>query len=330
MSPTAPLSIAVHLAPEDRLVAMERDVRSGLSGPAKSLPPVWFYDHRGSMLFDQITRLPEYYPSRSERAILKAHAADIASLSEADTLVELGSGTSDKTTLILDAMARTGQLRRFVPFDVNEEVLRGAVGSIRAAYGIEVSAVVGDFHRHLNEIPRQGRRLIAFLGGTIGNLRPQERSRFLSDVAATMHIEDKLLLGVDLVKEPARLVAAYDDSAGVTAEFNRNVLAVLNAELDSDFDPGAFRHVATWNEVECWIEMRLRSEVSQRVHIGALDMIVEFDEGEELLTEISAKFTPDGIRQELRDAGFVLERSWTDDGGDYLLTLSRPDRGGRS
>ena len=321
MAPT--MTVDVHVAPEARRTALEADVRSGLLAEQKTLPPIWFYDERGSLLFDEITRLPEYYLTRAERSILDRHAGAIVELSGADTLVELGSGTSEKTRLLLDAMAAGGRLRRFVPFDVSEEVLRLAADDITKTYGIEVTAVVGDFHRHLGEIPRSGRRLVAFLGSTIGNLTPAERSRFLTDLDESMVFHDRLLLGADLVKDRRRLLAAYDDDAGVTAEFNRNVLLVLNHELGAHFDPSAFEHVALWDEEHRWIEMRLRSRSDQIIEIEQLGLHVAFEAGEDLRTEISAKFTAGQVERELGEAGFVVERSWTDPAGDFLLTLAR-------
>ncbi|MCU1461308.1 MAG: methyltransferase [Acidimicrobiales bacterium] len=318
------LTVDVHVAPDARRTALEADVRAGLTAQPKTLPPIWFYDERGSQLFDEITRLPEYYLTRAERSILDRHAREIVDVSGADTLVELGSGTSEKTRLLLDAMAGRGRLRRFVPFDCSEEILRVAAKDITDAYGVEVGAVVGDFHRHLGEIPRHGRRLVAFLGSTIGNLTPVERRRFFTDLDVTMGHDDRLLLGTDLVKDRSRLVAAYDDAAGVTAEFNRNVLRVLNAELGAHFDPSAFDHVARWDEANRWMEMRLRSRHRQVVEIEQLAMHVAFETGEELHTEISAKFTHGQVEQELWDGGFVVERTWTDPAGDFLLTLARP------
>jgi L-histidine N-alpha-methyltransferase len=321
---TTALHVNVLLAPGARRAALERDVREGLSKPQKTLKPVWFYDERGSDLFDEITRLPEYYLTRAERAILTRHAPEIVAGAGCDTLVELGSGTSEKTRLLLDAMAANGSLRAFMPFDVSEETLRAAAEDIANTYGIDVTAVVGDFHHHLGAIPRVGGRLVAFLGSTIGNLAPRERHRFLVDLDCTMDFDDRLLLGTDLVKPVARLLAAYDDERGVTAAFNRNVLAVLNAELGADFDVGAFEHVAVWNKTERWIEMRLRATSAQRVTITALGMTVNFEAGEELLTEISAKFTRGQVEDELWEAGFVVERTWTDPERDFLLTLARP------
>lgn len=319
-----PVSVAVHIGPGERAIRLEADARQGLLSSPKTLPPTWFYDERGSQLFDDITRLEEYYPTRAERSILSARADEIVGSTECDVLVELGSGASDKTLLLLDAMARRSRLARFVPFDVSEEFLRLAADEVAARYRIPVHAVVGDFHRHLSTIPTEGNRLVAFLGGTIGNLRPSERRRFYADLDVTMGHQDRLLLGVDLVKPEERLVAAYDDAAGVTAEFNRNVLSVLNRELGADFDTAAFQHRAVWNRTERWIEMRLRAAGHQKVRIEGLDTWIEFDDGEELLTEISAKFDLEGITEELWAGGFVVDRCWTDPAGDFALVLSRP------
>jgi L-histidine Nalpha-methyltransferase len=323
--PGPALSVDVHLGPGDLRAALEEDVRSGMSASPKSIPPVWFYDEEGSRLFEEITRLPEYYPTRAERLLLQRHAPAVAELALADTLVELGAGACDKTRLLLDAMAARGPLRRYLPFDVSDEFLRAAAAGLVDDYaGLEVHAVIGDFHRHLGEIPRGGRRLVAFLGGTIGNLTPDQRRRFLFDLNCTMDAGDHLLIGTDLVKDPARIVAAYDDASGVTAEFNRNVLRVLNLRLGAAFDPERFDHVALWNAEEEWIEMRLRSRCAQAVTVADLDMTVAFDAGEELLTEISAKFTPERVVSELAGVDFVVDGQWGADDGDFLLTLAHP------
>lgn len=320
---TGSIRVDVHLSGADLATALAADVRAGLTATPKELPPKWFYDDRGSELFDEITRLPEYYPTRAERAILVERAGEIARATGADTLVELGSGTSEKTRLLLTALAASGSLRRFVPFDVSEATLRDAAGAIAREYGIEVHAVVGDFERHLGHIPREGTRLVAFLGGTIGNLEPAGRARFLAEVAGGLHAGDTFLLGTDLVKDVARLEAAYDDAAGVTAEFNRNVLRVVNRELDADFEPERFTHVARWCPDEEWIEMRLRSDRAQRVTVGALGLTVDFADGEEMRTEISAKLRRQGVERELTAAGLTLEHWWTDPAGDFALSLSR-------
>jgi L-histidine N-alpha-methyltransferase len=317
------LSLSNHLAADSAYEALCRDVRDGLQSSPKSLPPKWFYDSVGSDLFDQITRLPEYYPTRAEAEILRAHAAEIASVTGADTLIELGSGTSEKTRILLDALRHSGALRRFVPFDVDASILSAAATAIQREYpDIEIAAVCGDFEEHLPEIPGGGRRLFVFLGSTIGNLNRGPRAEFLAALAAVLRPGDSLLLGTDLVKDVGRLVRAYDDAAGVTAQFNRNVLAVINRELDADFDVDAFRHVASWNSEEERMEMWLRAERAQRVRIGALDLTVKFAAGEQLLTEVSCKFRAEAVAAELARAGLRRTRWWTDDAGDFGLSLS--------
>ncbi len=318
------MNIEVFLTDDDIAAALRQDVRSGLTAEAKELPPKWFYDERGSQLFDDITRLPEYYPTRCERAILDTRAGVIATASGADTLVELGSGTSEKTRLLLDSLRGQGTLRRYAPFDVSEPTLRTAAAALEADYpGLEVHGVVGDFEHHLDRIPREGRRLIAFLGGTIGNLKPAERKQFLADLAAGMNPGDGLLLGTDLVKDLARLEAAYNDSAGVTAEFNRNVLAVINRRLHGDFALDRFEHHAFFDRDNEWIEMRLRSTRRQTVHIADLDLVIDFSSGEEMRTEISAKFRRAGVEAELADAGLTMTEWWTDPAGDFALSLAQ-------
>jgi len=318
-----PVEIDVHLGPDDLQKALLDDVRAGLTSTPKRLPPKWFYDERGSQLFEEITRLREYYPTRREREILKSKARTIAKAGQADTLVELGSGSSEKTRLLLDAMRATGSLERFVPFDVSEAFLRSAAEAVAAEYpGLEVHGVVGDFDHHLGLIPQGGRRMVAFLGGTIGNLLPDERARFLDQVVSGLAPGDSLLLGTDLVKDVDRLEAAYDDKKGVTAEFNRNVLRVINRQLGADFDVDAFQHVAFFDTGNEWIEMRLRATAAQTVTIPAVDLTVEFAEGEELHTEISAKFRRAGVEAELAAAGLKLAHWWTDRQGDFALSLS--------
>ena len=317
------LSLSNHLAADSAARALRRDVYVGLTQTPKSLPPKWFYDSVGSELFDQITRLPEYYPTRAEAEILRDRSAEIAAASGADTLVELGSGTSEKTRQLLSALRDSGSLRRFIPFDVDAGMLQVASAAILDEYpGIEIDAVCGDFEEHLSKIPRVGRRLVAFLGSTIGNLTRGPRGDFLSALSDTLQPGDTLLLGTDLVKDPDRLVRAYDDSAGVTASFNRNVLAVVNRELDADFDLQAFEHVARWNIAEERIEMWLRACGTQQVRVGALDLTVDFADGEQMLTEVSCKFRPEGVAAELADAGLRRTHWWTDQAGDFGLSLS--------
>jgi len=317
------VSLSNHLAADSAAVALRRDVYNGLTHTPKTLPPKWFYDSVGSDLFDQITRLPEYYPTRSEAQILRDHSAEIATASGADTLVELGSGTSEKTRLLLSALRDTGSLRRFIPFDVDAGMLQAASSAILDEYpGIEIEAVCGDFEEHLGKIPRVGRRLVVFLGSTIGNLTPGPRAEFLSALSDTLAKGDTLLLGTDLVKDPAVLEAAYDDSAGVTARFNRNVLAVVNRELDADFDLDAFDHVAKWNADEERIEMWLRAGSAQRVRVAALDLTIDFAAGEGMLTEGSCKFREQGLVEELAAASLKRSHWWTDPAGDFGLSLS--------
>ena len=318
-------TIDVHLSPGDVRSQMRADALRGLQAAQKSIPPVWFYDERGSRLFEEITQLPEYYPTRAERALLEEHGPAIAGLAKADTLVELGAGACDKTRVLLTALQDAGVLDRYVPFDVSDEFLRAAATTLSHEFEtVDMHLVIGDFHHHLAEIPADGRRMVAFLGGTIGNLDPRQRARFLFDLNCTMSSDDSLLLGTDLVKDRSRLVAAYDDAAGVTADFNRNVLHVLNEQLGGDFEPDRYRHVARWNEDEQWIEMRLRAEEAAEVHLSGAGLTVHFDEGEELLTEISSKFTPARVEDELTQASFVVEGMWGADEGEFLLTLARP------
>ncbi len=326
-TPVADVRVDVHLEPGHLRHALHLDVLAGLTSHPKVLSSKWFYDNRGSELFDEITRLPEYYPTRAERSILEAHAGEIAALTAADTLVELGSGTSTKTRLLLDALRDAGHLERFAPFDVSETTLRTAATAVAGDYpGVAVEAVVGDFERHLDRIPTAGRRLIAFLGGTIGNLAPQPRIEFLSEIAEGMQTGDAFLLGTDLVKDVDRLVAAYDDDTGVTAEFNRNVLCVINRELDGSFDPERFDHVACYDPGNEWVEMRLRSTCDHSVELGALDLEVDFVAGEEMRTEISAKFRRERVETELATAGLRLAAWWTDPVGDFALSLAVPAR----
>jgi L-histidine N-alpha-methyltransferase len=301
---------------------LREDVRVGLTAEAKWLPPRWFYDARGSDLFEEITRLPEYYPTRAERSILAAHADDIARITGAKTLIELGSGSSDKTRLLLDAFTRYGGLGTFVPLDVSVSALRQSTAQIAADYpGLRVRGIVADFTHQLDRLPTGGKRLVAFLGGTIGNLLPDERAAFLRTMRGALEAGDWLLIGTDLVKDPRIIVPAYDDSAGTTAEFNRNVLRVVNRELGADFDPEAFDHVAVWDAEREWIEMRLRARRPQRVHV--LDLRVTFAEGEELRTEISAKFRRESMEAELTAAGFGSRAYWTDADALFAVTLAQ-------
>jgi L-histidine Nalpha-methyltransferase len=325
MPAAATPSIDVYLTGDDLRAALENDVRVGLTAPAKWLPPIYFYDDRGSALFDEITRLEEYYPTRAERALLEAHAPEIATRSGADTLVELGAGTCDKSRVLLDAFVAAGTLRRYVPLDVSDGTLWAAATALVDEYpGLAVHAVVGDFDHHIVHLPVDGRRMVAFLGSTIGNFYPNHRRRFLFDLDCTMTHGDSFLLGTDLIKDEKKLIAAYDDASGVTAEFNRNVLHVLNRELHAGFDPSRFQHVALWNEENHRIEMRLRSLDDQVVPIADLGLEVTFSAGEDLLTEISTKFTRAGVEAELFEAGFIVDAMWEAPHGEFLLTLATP------
>ena len=309
------------------LDALRADVRAGLTAVPKTLPPKYFYDARGSELFDEITRLPEYYLTRAETSILQRHCADIAALSRCESLVELGSGTSAKTRLLLRALLDGGTLREFVPFDVDPAVLADASDALAAEFpGLAIAPFVGDFEHDIGAIPARGRRTVAFIGSTIGNLEPGVRARFLAQVGAALRPGDTFLLGTDLVKDTGRLLRAYDDAAGVTAAFNRNILVVVNRELDADFDVDEFRHVALWDPENEWIEMRLRAERAQQVTINDLGLAVSFAAGEELRTEISAKFRRERIEAELATAGMRAVRFWTDRRGDFGLTLAEPAR----
>jgi L-histidine N-alpha-methyltransferase len=305
--------------------ALRADVADGLTRDPKRLPPKWFYDAAGSELFEEITRLPEYYPTRAEREVLRDRAAEIAAASGARTLVELGSGSSEKTRLLIDAL---GSPLTYVPVDVSESALAGAGRALLADHpGLSVHALVADFQRGLALPETAHPRLVAFLGGTIGNLLPAERAAFLTSVRGLLGPGDALLLGTDLVKDPATLVAAYDDAQGVTAAFNKNVLAVIDRELGADFDPADFDHVAVWDPAAEWIEMRLRARTEVAVKIPALDLAVRFEAGEELRTEVSAKFRPERVRAELAAAGLELRHWWTDAAGRFGVSLSFPAGG---
>ncbi|MEU9112915.1 L-histidine N(alpha)-methyltransferase [Streptomyces sp. NPDC048483] len=316
----SPLSITRTLPADATSAALRADVTQGLTRTPKQLPPKWFYDTRGSDLFEEITKLPEYYPTRAEREILLTRAAQIAAATGARTLIELGSGSSDKTRHLIGAL--TG-LHTYIPVDVSESALAAAGEALLAEHpGLTVHALVADFQQGLTLPEAPGPRLLAFLGGTIGNLLPEERAAFLRSVHGLLSPGDALLLGTDLVKDEATLVAAYDDAQGVTAEFNKNVLHVINRELGGDFDPEVFDHVALWNAEHEWIEMRLRARKELTVKIPGVDLAVPFTEGEEVRTEVSAKFREDGVRAELAAAGLELSQWWTDGAGRFALSLA--------
>jgi L-histidine Nalpha-methyltransferase len=335
-------TIENRLPTDYRAASLRADALAGLTATPKTLPPKWFYDAQGSELFEKITELPEYYPTRTERSILRAVAPEIAAVTGATALVELGSGSSEKTRLLLSALRGAGTLRGYVPVDVSESALAAAGDALAGEYpGLAVHAVVADFEQYLgvpsdadasvtagstrvNGDAGDGPRLVAFLGSTIGNMIPAERAVFLRRVRAQLRQGDAFLLGTDLVKDPAVLVAAYDDGAGVTAAFNKNVLAVLNAELGADFDLDAFEHVAVWDAEREWIEMRLRATSAQSVLVTDLGLVVEFADGEEMRTEVSAKFREAGVRGELAAAGLAMRSWWTDADRQFGLSLSVP------
>jgi L-histidine Nalpha-methyltransferase len=337
MEPSAPRQPVAEEAIEEEAIRIDShldsshersladDVLDGLTRPFKELPPKHFYDARGAELFDRICDLPEYYPTRAERAILEERAQELAELTGAVELVELGSGTAAKTRVLLDALHAAGTLERYIPVDVTESMVRDCAQALTDEYpGLRVHGVIGDFERHLDRIPpAAGPRIVAFLGGTIGNFPPGSRRRVLRQVAGLLGGADYLLMGTDLVKDPRVLEAAYDDAQGVTAEFNRNVLRVVNRELQADFDPDGFDHVAMFDSQNEWIEMRLRARHEHTTLVRDLDLPVHFDAGEELRTEISAKFTPERLRSDLSAAGLELVRWLTDRDELFALSLSR-------
>jgi L-histidine Nalpha-methyltransferase len=320
----AEVTVDVHLPPGGPLSGMAADVRAGLTKPFKELSPRYFYDERGSELFEQITALPEYYPTRCERAILEQRSAEIVGSAQPRSLIELGSGSAAKTRVLLDAMQGAACLDTYCPVDISEEITRDTAAKVADEYeGVNVRGLVCDFELDLERVPVEGPRLIAFLGGTMGNFEPNQRAGFLRRIANLLDPEDRFLLGTDLVKDRETLEAAYDDSQGVTAEFNKNVLAVLNRELGADFDLDAFEHVARWDEENLWVDIRLRSLDNQVVRVGALDMLIPFRAGEEMRTELSTKFARPGLEGIYAEAGLELTDWWTDDEGLYALSLAR-------
>jgi L-histidine N-alpha-methyltransferase len=318
------IAIEVHLPEGGTWASLAEDVREALSCPFKELPPKYFYDERGSQLFEAITELDEYYPTRAERSILDLRAAEIVAAARPTTLIELGSGAATKTRCLLDAMRDAGSLETYVPVDISEEITRRAAGELVAEYdGLRVHGVVCDYETHLERVPREEGALIAFLGGTIGNFRPAPRRSFLARIATLMYPGDRFLLGTDLVKAPEVLELAYNDPAGVTAEFNKNVLHVLNRELDADFDPDRFEHVAFWDAENEWMDIRLRSLAEQFIDLRALDMRTHFARNEEMRTEISTKFTRERLEASYADAGLELVEWWTDPDELYAVSLAK-------
>lgn len=317
------IAVDVRLTASERQAMLVEEARVGLSRSPKDISPIWFHDEQVSALFRAITHLPEHYPTRAERALLERHGDEIATAARAVTLVELASGAFDNEVL-LDAMGREGSLRRYAPFDVDEVTLRDAAERLLTRYpNLQVHGVVGDFRQHLPRSDGEEPRLVAFLGGRLGRLMPRDRARFLFDVDAALDHRDRFLLGVDLVKDADRLARTYDDAAGLTAEFNRNALRCLGATLGGDIDPDAFDHVARWDGDEERVEMVLRARQRMTVHLPGIEATVEFADGEELRTQVNAKFTPDGITDELYRSGLLVDRSWQHEAG-YLLLLVRP------
>ncbi len=320
----ASVHVATHLAPGWAQKALREEVRQAFTSMPKELSPRWLYDQRGSELFDQITQLEEYYPTEAERALLTAHASDIARTTGVGMIVELGSGSGDKTRTLLDAFQSQGTLRSFVPFDVSETMLRMAAGLLHERYPeAEIAPVVGDFNLHLDRLPSPQNRLLVFLGGTIGNFYPAERTIFLKSLANTLRCGEWFLLGADLVKDSKRILRAYNDDSGVTAQFILNSLHVLNRELDADLPVEDFSYVVVWDEDEERIDMRVRADRKIDATIGALNLPVSFAPGEELRVEISAKFHPEALVAELRAAGMVVHKQWIAAGNEFGLFLAR-------
>jgi L-histidine N-alpha-methyltransferase len=311
-------------SPAEERALMAEEVRAGLTADPPWLPCKYFYDERGSALFDEITRLPEYYLFRAEERILERVADDVARAARPREVAELGSGLGRKTRLLLDAAARQGRLERCVLFDVDEGALRASAARLERAYpGLGVRLVVGDFERDLALLGPGGDRLLLFLGGTIGNLGPAEATRFLRHAADALAPGDAFLVGLDLVKDVGRLEAAYDDAQGVTARFNRNVLQVVNDRLGADFDPEAFAHVAFYDAQNAWIEMRLRATRATTARVPAASLSLRYAVGDEIRTEISCKYTEGAFRALLAGTGLALDRWITDDERAFALALLR-------
>jgi L-histidine Nalpha-methyltransferase len=302
---------------------VKQEIREGLLSSPKKFPTKYFYDDRGSALFEQICKLPEYYQTRTEYHLLKTVAEDVVGLTEADTLVELGSGAATKTRVLFDAMAQANQLRFYIPFDVSEGTVRRVAQELVEEYeGLQVHGVVGDFLAHLEHIPNGGKRLVAFLGGTLGNFGTEAALAFLSSIHAEMGHGDFFLLGVQLITDVDRLEAAYNDSAGITAEFNKNILCVLNSVIGAEFDPHTFEHVARFNRQQHQIEMHLRSLYDQVIPIPGLELDLHLNKGEEILTEISTKYTRQQVEALLSRAGFSPVKWYTDSNDLHGLALA--------
>jgi L-histidine N-alpha-methyltransferase len=317
----------IHTDERARQERLEADVRRGLTARQKSLPPKYFYDRAGSLLFERITELPEYYPTRTEAALLGEIVPELIGEFLPDDIVEIGAGSSEKTRRILDAATVGGRAVRYVPLDVDRLTLEStAAGLLRDYPELSVHAVVGDFERDLAHVPPpRGRRLALFLGSTIGNLDGPERQRLLAALRTLLPGRgDRLLLGVDLVKDVKLLEAAYDDAAGVTRDFNRNILRVINRAVDGNFEPEAFRHRAFYNEDASRIEMHLVATTAQTVRLERLGLTVRFRPGEDIWTESSYKFTRSGVEAMLGGAGLGLARWHVDPANYFALALAAP------
>jgi L-histidine N-alpha-methyltransferase len=315
---------------EGREAVYEATCRS-LQAEPKELPAVWLYDERGSRLYEEITRLPAYYLPQREDEILRDRAPEIARLTQASTLAELGAGSANNTRLLLDALQAAGTLERFVPLDVSGRALQASAETIAAAYPrLAVQPIVGDFERDLGLLPRSGRRLIAFLGSTIGNLYPAQRARLLAALADELSPEDGLLIGIDLVKDPARLRAAYNDPGGVTETFVRNALTAANRELEATFEQRRFAYEARWDPEREWMNIGFNAREAHRVSVGRLELELAFEQGETLRVEISSKFRRERFEREAAEAGLRVAHWWTDGAGDFAVALVQPDALGGS
>lgn len=312
----------VLLAPAEAKALMKEEVRAGLAGHPRELPSKYFYDERGVALFDEITRLPEYYLTRAEEALLARNAEEILALARPRQLVELGPGSAGKTGYLVESGMRLGALARYVPVEVSREAAEAGARRLAGRYpSLSIHALVGDFERHLDRVPPAGPTLVAFLGSTIGNFLRPRAERLLARIGSLLGEDGFFLLGTDLVKERRVLEAAYNDARGVTAEFNRNLLRVVNRELEADFVPEAFDHLAFYDEAGERIEMHLRSRRPQQVRLASLGIEVALGAGETIRTEVSCKYTRASVESALAAAGLEVVRWYEGDG--FALSVSR-------
>ncbi|MCS6924347.1 MAG: L-histidine N(alpha)-methyltransferase [Candidatus Binatia bacterium] len=323
MSVMSPHDCRIHV-PIPIRSQLRADVARGLCQTQKALPPRYFYDARGSQLFEQICQQPEYYLTRTERAILQRHAADILDIVEECSVVELGSGSAVKTRLLFDESVRRGYHLHYVPIDISESMLRKTAQRLQAEYAqMRIEGLVADYLHGLAALPAASRRLVLFLGSNLGNFTPAEQERFFTQLVAVLQRGDCLVLGLDLRKPVEILEAAYNDRAGVTAAFNLNLLRRLNRELRANFDLTTFSHLAFYNRQLHQIEMHLRSEIAQEVAIADLGMRVPFRTGETIHTEISRKFDAEEVRTQLHAYGLQECAAWTDERAWFLVALFR-------